>query len=92
MFDCHFNENKKKYLFLPFSFLKIIDIKEGKGTLEEPHFLYLTALNSDISIEDMIFDFMINKTDNLDPEGLDMFRLIDENFKICINPDLKINN
>ena len=40
----------------------------------------------------MIFDFMINETDNLDPEGLDMLKLINGNFKICINPDLKIHN
>ena len=92
IFDNSNNQNKIKYVFLPFSFCKIIDIKEGRGTKEEPHFIYLAALNSEKPIEDMIFDFMINETDNLDPEGLDMLKLINGNFKICINPDLKIHN
>ena len=36
----------------------------------------------------MIADFMINETDNLDPEGLDMLKLSKENTYISINPYL----
>ena len=46
------------------------------------------ALNSDKPIEEMFLDFMQNETDNLDPEGLDMLKLTDNDTKIIINPDL----
>jgi hypothetical protein len=46
----------------------------------------LVALNSDKPIEEMFSDFMDNKTNNLDPEGLDIFNLSNNNEKIILNP------
>ena len=83
------NPNEKEYLFLPFSFFKIIDVKEGHGIEQDPHRIFLIALNSEKSIENMIADFMIDETDNLDPEGLDMLVLSKEDTYISINPNLK---
>jgi hypothetical protein len=86
------NQEEKEYLFLPFSFFKIIKIKEGKGTLNEPHIIYLIALNSEKPIEDIILDFMEKETDNLDLEGLDMLQLYSLDTKIGINPNLLMSN
>ena len=36
----------------------------------------------------MILDFIKNETDNLDPEGLKMFKLYDNNTKMFLNPNL----
>jgi len=36
----------------------------------------------------MFIDFMENVTDNLDPEGLDLFLLINNDTKIILNPKL----
>ena len=83
------NPNEKEYLFMPFSFFRIIDVKIGKGDKNEPHLIYLMAMNTDESIEEMILKFMENETDNLDPEGLDMLQLDEFNNKIVINIDLK---
>ena len=40
----------------------------------------------------MFLDYMENETDNLDPEGIEMLKLCDENTKIILNPKLLINN
>ena len=82
---------KKEYLFIPFSFFRIIRVKRSENE-NEPHVIYLMALNSDESIEDMIIDFMENVTDNLDPEGLDILELDEYNTKIIINNELKCCN
>ena len=74
---------------MPFSFFRIIDVKIGKGDKNEPHLIYLMAMNTDESIEEMILKFMENETDNLDPEGLDMLQFDEFNNKIVINIDLK---
>ena len=79
------NPNEKEYLFLPFSFFKIVDIKEGEGNEQDPHRIFLIALNSEKPLEDMFIDFMIKETDNLDPEGLDMLELSKEDSYISIN-------
>ena len=77
--------NEEEYLFLPFSFFKIVYVKLGKGNLDEPHIIYLIALNSDKPVEEMFVDFMKNQTDSLDPEGLDLLVLTNNNEKIAFN-------
>ena len=79
-------ESEKEYLFLPFSFFKIVNVKRKAGTSKDPHIINLIALNSDKPIEEMFSDFMDNKTDNLDPEGLDFLTLSYNNEKINFNP------
>ena len=83
---------EKEYLFLPFSFFKIKDVKIDKGIKGHPHIINLIALTSEKPIEEMILDYMENETDNLDPEGIEMLNLCDENTRIIINPNLFINN
>jgi hypothetical protein len=86
------NPNEKEYLFLPFSFFKILEVKQGLGNENSPHIIHLSALNSEKPIEEMILDFIINETDNLDPEGLDMLCLTNNDNTIIINPNLFQNN
>lgn len=85
--------NEKEYLFMPFSFFKITNIKKGFGSLNNPHLIYLTALKSTQPIEDLFLDFMQNETDNLDPEGLKMIKLsdLDDTF-MDLNPNLFYKN
>ena len=86
------NQEEKEYLFLPFSFFKIIKVNEDKGTIDKPHIIHLIALNSEKPIEDIILDFMENETDNMDLEGLDILQLYSLETKICINPNLLMSN
>jgi hypothetical protein len=79
---------EKEYLFLPFSFFKIKDIEIGKGNKRNPHIIHLIAINSEKPIEEMFLDFMSKETDNLDPEGLDMLQLCENDTKIILNPNL----
>jgi hypothetical protein len=82
------NPDEKEYLFLPFSFFKIQKVKKGLGNEKKPHIINLLALNSEKPIEEMILDFILNETDNLDPEGLDMLYLTNNDNTIIINPNL----
>jgi hypothetical protein len=82
------NPNEKEYLFLPFSFFKILEVKQGLGNENSPHIIHLSALNSEKPIEEMIIDFIIKESDNLDPEGLDMLCLTNNDNTIIINPKL----
>ena len=75
-------------MFLPFSFFKIINVEEKGGTENNPHIIYLMALDSEEPIEDMILKFIENETDNLDLEGLDILILNNMETKIFINPKL----
>ena len=77
--------NEEEYLFLPFSFFKIKKFKRKKGTKDDPHIIYLIALNTEKPIEEMFYDFMINETDNLSPEGLDLLILKSSGTKIVFN-------
>jgi hypothetical protein len=79
---------EKEYLFLPFSFFKVQHIEQRFGNRNDPHLIYLVALDSEKPIEDMLLDFMENETDNLDPEGLDFFLLINNDTKIILNQQL----
>ena len=79
-------KNEEEYLFLPFSFFKITKVKLSEGNEENPHIIYLTALDSEKPIEQIIADFMESETDNLNPEGLDLLILENNNKKISINP------
>ena len=76
---------EKEYLFLPFSFFKIINVKYEIGDTSRPHVIYLKALTSDKTIEEMFLDFMKNETDNLLPDGLDMLLLTNNKEKIIFN-------
>ena len=90
-------ENEEEYLFLPFSFFKIKKVKLCEGNRDNPHIIYLKALESEKPIEQLLDDFMENETDSLNPEGLDLLILENNNEKISINPiyysdKTKINN
>ena len=86
------NPDEKEYLFIPFSFFKIINVKISRGNENDPHIIHLMAVSSEESIEEMILKFMKNETDNLDPEGLDILKLVDFDTKIVINSELKSFN
>ena len=77
--------NEEEYLFLPFSFFKIKKFLRKEGTKENPHIIYLIALNTEKPIEEMFYDFMINETDNLSPEGLDLLIFKSSGTKIVFN-------
>jgi hypothetical protein len=79
-------QDEEEYLFLPFSFFKIENVKLNKGSKENPHIINLTALNSEKPIEEMFSDFKDNVTDNLNPEGLDLILLKEKNTKLIMNP------
>ena len=80
---------ENEYLFLPFSFFKINNVERFLENEILHAKIYLTALNSEKPIEDMYLDFMQNETDNLDPEGLDMIKLTNDNSTtLIINPEL----
>ena len=74
--------NEEEYLFLPFSFFKIKKLIRKSGTRNDPHIIYLIALNTEKPIEEMFYDFMIKETDNLSPEGLDLLILNNSESKI----------
>jgi hypothetical protein len=80
--------SEQEYLFLPFSFFKITQIILGSGTCDKPNIIYLTAIYSEKPIEEMLLDFLKKETDNLDPEGLKMIKLYDNNTKMFFNTNL----
>ena len=79
-------QKEEKYLFLPFSFFKIINVQIKSGTINDPHIINLIALNSDKPLEDIFLEFFKKVTDNLNPEGLDLLILTENNTKIILNP------
>ena len=78
-------KSEEEYLCLPFSFFKITQV----FCRDENNYIYLTALNSEKPLEEMYLEFMKNEKDNLDPEGLEMIQLINNNTTIILNPVLK---
>ena len=46
-------QKEEEYLFLPFSFFKIINVQIKSGTINDPHIINLIALNSDKPLEDI---------------------------------------
>jgi len=78
-------KGEKEYIFPPFSFFKIAGIKRYEGTKENPHIIQLIAIKTDKPLEETFEDFFIKETDNLDPEGLDMLILCENNEKIEFN-------
>ena len=40
----------------------------------------------------MFLEYMEKETDNLDPEGLDMLKLTNDNLTLVLNPKLKAEN
>ena len=79
-------QKEEEYLFLPFSFFKIINVQIKSGTINDPHIINLIALNSDKPLEDIFLEFFKKVTDNLNPEGLDLLILTENNTKIILNP------
>ena len=77
--------NEEEYLCLPFTFFKITNVENNMGN----NIIYLTALRSEKPIEDMLLEFMENETDNLDPEGLQMIRVNEDEVSFYLNPCLK---
>ena len=80
---------EEEYLCAPFTFFKITNVECKTVNNIHTDTIYLTALNSPKPLEDMFLEFMENETDNLDPEGLQMIRLINNNTTIILNPYLK---
>ena len=78
-------QGEKEYVFPPFSFFKITGVKMDKGTAENPHIINLLVIKMDIPLEEIFEQFFKKVTDNLDPEGLNMFILCENNEKIEFN-------
>lgn len=78
-------KGEQEYLFTPFSFFKITGVKRDKGTAENPHIINLLAIKIDKPLEEIFENFLKKETDNLDPEGLNMLILCDNNEKIEFN-------
>ena len=78
-------EQEDEYLFLPFSFFKIIKVEKKKGSTDDPHIIHLIALNSVKPIEEMFDDFIAQETSTLSPEGLDLLILDEDGTKIVFN-------
>ena len=83
--DLSKHKSEEEYLCLPFSFFKITHVY----IRDENIYIYLTALNSEKPLEEMFLEFMENEKDNLDPEGLEMIQLINNDTTIILNPVLK---
>ena len=81
--------NEEEYLCLPFSFFKIINVECKNENGIHKDIIYLTALNSEKPLEEMFLEFMENETDNLDPDGLQMLKLINNDTTLILNPWLK---
>ena len=80
---------EEEYLCLPFSFFRIDNVL---CTNNRSAIINLTALNSEKPIEEMFLEYMEKETDNLDPEGLDMLKLTNDNLTLVLNPKLKAEN
>ena len=74
---------EEEYLCLPFSFFKITMIYHNLNGV--PYTIYLTALNSEKPLEEMLLEFMEKETDTLDLEGLDMIVLTNDKTKMVLN-------
>ena len=81
--------NEEEYLCLPFSFFKITNVECKNENGIHKDIIYLTALNSEKPLEEMFLEFMENETDNLDPDGLQMLKLINNDTTLILNPWLK---
>ena len=86
--DLSEHPSEEEYLCLPFTFFKItnVELKVNSFTI------YMTALNSPKPIEEMFLEFMENENDNLDPEGLDMLRLANNDTFLYLNPSVYSKN
>ena len=87
--DLSAHPQEEEYLCLPFTFFKITNIEFKTENNIHYNIIYLTALNSEKTIEEMFLDYMENETDNLDPEGLQMLRLINNDTTLILNEYLK---
>ena len=76
---------EEEYLFLPFSFFKIMKVELNEGNADNPHIIHLLAINSKKPIEEMFSEFMENETDSLNPEGLDLLYLNYNSTEILFN-------
>ena len=87
--DLSEHPTEEEHLCLPFSFFKITNVECKTENGVHKDIIYLTALNSEKPIEDMFLEFMENETDNLDPEGLQMLKLDNNDTTLVLNPLLK---
>ena len=87
--DLSEHPSEEEYLCLPFSFFKITNVECKTENGVHKDIIYLTALNSEKPIEEMFLEFMENETDNLDPEGLQMLKLDNNDSTLVLNPLLK---
>ena len=85
-------KGEEEYLFTPFSFFKITGVKRYEGTAENPHIINLLAIKMDKPLEELFEDFIKKETDNLDPEGLNMLILCDNDEKIEFNKKYYTNS
>ena len=85
------HKTEEEFLCLPFTFFKITNVVSSTVNNIHTDTIYLTALNSEKPLEEMFLDFLQNETDNLDPEGLEMIRLTNDNTTMYINKYVKKN-
>ena len=85
------HKTEEEFLCLPFTFFKITNVVCNTVNNIHTDTIYLTALNSEKPLEEMFLDFLQNETDNLDPEGLEMIRLTNDNTTMYINKYVKKN-
>ena len=86
--DLSKHKTEEEYLCLPFTFFKITNVVCKTENNIHTDTIYLTALNSEKPLEEMFLDFLENETDNLDPEGLEMVRLINDTTMV-LNPFIR---
>ena len=85
------HKTEEEFLCLPFTFFKITNVVCNTVNNIHTDTIYLTALNSEKPLEEMFLDFLQNETDNLDPEGLEMIRLTNDNTTMYLNKYVKKN-
>ena len=81
--------DEDEYLCLPFTFFRIVNVEERMEGYMLLRIIYLSALNLEKPIEELLLDFIENESDNLDPEGLEMLKLDKTGRALILNPCLK---
>ena len=85
--DISQNPYEEEYLCLPFTFFKITNVAYKWENNSQFGTIYLTAMYTEKPIEEMFLDFIEKETDNLDPEGLEMLRIPNNNnTTLVLNP------
>ena len=85
--DISQHQSEEEYLCLPFTFFKITNVVYKWENNSQFGTIYLTAMYTEKPIEEMFLDFIEKETDNLDPEGLEMLRIPNNNnTTLVLNP------